>query len=78
MRIRILVKLLSNKKLNFYIKNIQVGNRSKYIGRTVHTVPVPTKVETFFESRETWFICKFWSTSMLVDSQINADPDPQH
>jgi hypothetical protein len=50
-RIRILVRLLSHKKLNFYMKNIRkVGNKSKRIHR---------KVQKPFWKAENQVNCKF-------------------
>ncbi len=71
-RIRILVRLLSHKKLNFYMENIQkVGNSSK-------NIPYLRRYISLLERPKTRFICKVWSISMLLDpdpdSQINADP----
>ncbi len=63
---RILVRFVtvfSQKKLNFYMKNIlKVGNRSK------------TYIQRCKSLSETRFICKFLSISMLLD----PDPHSQY
>ncbi len=63
-RIRILIRLLRHKKLNFYMKNVfKKGKRSKtYLWR----------YKSIFERQKTRFICQFCPISMLLD----PDPDP--
>ncbi len=53
------------KKLNFYMKNIQVKN-------------IPTKgKKPFFERQESRLICKLWSVSMFLDPDPHSQcPDP--
>jgi hypothetical protein len=77
----ILVRLLSHKKLNFYMKNI--GPKTYRRGHKMLS-----------DRQKTSFICKFWSVFMLLDpdpdlhsqygsgsrtaKSIRSHPDPQH
>jgi hypothetical protein len=73
---RIRFRLYSRKQMSFYMKKIyskQVKGQKEYLRRC----------KSLYERQETRFICIFWSVSKLLwirilDSQMNADPDPQH
>ncbi len=57
MRIRILVRLWSHQKLNFYMKNnLNYVKKHTYEG-----------TKAFLKRQETRLICKFWAISKLLD-----------
>ncbi len=63
-RIQILVRILSPKQINFYMKN------TFKLGTVRYRTSSKTYLKSLFES--TRFICEFWSIAMLLD----LDPDP--
>ncbi len=87
-RIWVLVlRLLSGKKLSFYMENIFK------VGTVIVQKPCIRTDISLFEWHKTRYICQFWSTSMLLDpdphsriqdnqmnaeSRIQVDPDPLH
>jgi hypothetical protein len=74
-RIRILVRLYSHKKLAFYMKNIlEVGNEKKK-----HTNEgTKAFISKFLSISCSWILICIPSPDLDPGQKNHADPDPQH